>query len=72
MLSAADLLRQARQRAESLRERPELRIEMLTLIAASLLNLEDFDAAENAATPGIDAKASRRWDRNTNKPCAPA
>jgi eukaryotic-like serine/threonine-protein kinase len=53
VLSAADLLRQARQRADGLRERPELRIEMLTLIAASLLNLEDFDAAESAAKQAL-------------------
>jgi len=53
VLSAADMLRQARQRADSLRERPELRIAMLTLIAASLLNLEDFDAAESAAAQAL-------------------
>jgi serine/threonine-protein kinase len=53
VLSAADMLRQARQRADSLRERPELRIAMLTLIAASLLNLEDFDAAEGAAAQAL-------------------
>lgn len=53
VLSAADLLRQAHQRVDTLRGRPELRIEMLTLIAASLLNLEDFDAAEKAARQAL-------------------
>lgn len=53
VLSAADLLRQARQRVDTLSDRPELRIEMLTLIAASLLNLEDFDAAEEAARQAL-------------------
>jgi serine/threonine-protein kinase len=54
VLSAADLLRQSLQRAENLRERPELSIEMRTLIAASLLNLQDFDAAENAARQALE------------------
>jgi serine/threonine protein kinase len=49
VLSAADLLRQALGRAEGLSARPELSIEMRTLIAQSMLNLEDFDAAEDAA-----------------------
>ena len=53
VLSAADLLRQAHQRADSLREHPEQRIAVLTLIATSLLNLEDFDGAEQTATQAL-------------------
>jgi hypothetical protein len=53
VLSAADLLRQARGRAETLSARPEMRVEMLTLIAHSLLNLEDFHAAEDAAREAL-------------------
>jgi eukaryotic-like serine/threonine-protein kinase len=53
VLSAADLLRQALGRAEGLGARPELSIEMRTLIAQSMLNLEDFDAAEEAARQAL-------------------
>jgi serine/threonine-protein kinase len=54
VLSAADLLRQARGRAESFGGQPETRVELLTLIANSLLNLEDLDAAEDAARAAVD------------------
>jgi serine/threonine-protein kinase len=54
VLTAADLLRQARARADSLSARPEMRVEMLALIASSLLNLEDLDAAEDAARQAVD------------------
>jgi serine/threonine protein kinase/tetratricopeptide (TPR) repeat protein len=53
VLSAAALLRQAHQRADSLREHPEQRVAVLTLIATSLLNLEDFDGAEQTATQAL-------------------
>lgn len=53
VLSAAELLRQARTRSETLAERPEMRVEMLTLIASSLLNLEDFESAEDAAREAL-------------------
>jgi tetratricopeptide (TPR) repeat protein len=53
VLSAADLLRQARGRTELLNARPEIRVEMLSLISSSLLNLEDFAGAEDAAREAL-------------------
>ncbi len=53
-LAVTDLLKQARARVDTLGARPELRVELLTLIGSSLLNLEDFDAAERAAQQALD------------------
>jgi serine/threonine protein kinase len=53
VLSAAELLREAHQRADSLRAHPEQRVAVLTLIATSLLNLEDFDGAEQTAVQAL-------------------
>jgi serine/threonine-protein kinase len=52
-LAVADLLRQARERADALEAPPEMRVELLTLIGSGLLNLEDFDTAERAATQAL-------------------
>ncbi|HEY8507440.1 MAG TPA: protein kinase, partial [Steroidobacteraceae bacterium] len=51
--SVKDLLRQARERVDRIESRPDLRVELLTLIGSSLLNLEDLDAAENAARQAL-------------------
>lgn len=56
--SVTDLLRQARTRIDTLGARPELRVELLTLIGSSLLNLEDFDAAERAALEALEQSAA--------------
>ena len=53
-LAVTDLLRQARARVDTLKARPELRVELLTLIGTSLLNLEDLDAAEQAARQALE------------------
>lgn len=53
VLSAAALLRQALDRTASLDARPEMRVEMLSLISSSLLNLEDFAGAEEAARKAL-------------------
>ena len=53
-LAVTDLLRQARARVDTLKARPELRVELLTLIGTSLLNLEDLDAAEQAAQQALE------------------
>jgi serine/threonine-protein kinase len=53
-LAVTDLLKQARARVDTLGARPELRVELLTLIGSSLLNLQDFDAAERAAQQALD------------------
>jgi serine/threonine-protein kinase len=50
----ADLLRQAHERVGTLGARPELRVEILSLIGSSLLNLEDLDAAESIARQALD------------------
>jgi serine/threonine-protein kinase len=50
----AELLSQAHERVATLGARPELRVEILTLIGSSLLNLEDLDAAESAARQALD------------------
>ena len=52
-LKVADLLRQARARVDALQGPPELRVELLTVIGSSLLNLEDFDGAERAGTQAL-------------------
>ena len=44
--SAADLLKQARERIDRLETRPELRVELLNVVAASLLSLQETAAAE--------------------------
>jgi serine/threonine protein kinase len=56
--SVTELLRQARARIDSLGAPPELRIELLTLIGSSLLNLEDFDSAEQAVREALDQSAA--------------
>jgi serine/threonine-protein kinase len=53
-LSVIDLLKQARTRIDSTFEsRPDLRVELLNVVATSLLGLEDTDAAEEIAAHSL-------------------
>lgn len=57
-LSATDLLRQARDRLDqSLRDRPELRLELLWLIGSSLASLQAFNDAEPLLREAADQSA---------------
>ena len=54
-LTAADLLKQAKARIDrTLKNRPELRVELLNLVGRSLLNLQDTDAAEGVIVQALE------------------
>jgi serine/threonine protein kinase/tetratricopeptide (TPR) repeat protein len=55
VLSAADLLKQARARIDGLHTRPELRAELLHLVASGLGNLHDYVAAESMIDQAVEA-----------------
>jgi serine/threonine protein kinase len=52
-ITATELLKEARRRVESSVTQPAMRIELLNLIAASLLNLDDFDSTEAIARANL-------------------
>ena len=58
VLSAADLLKQARTRIDALDTRPELRAELLQLVASGLGNLQDYAAAEAVIDQAVEAARS--------------
>jgi eukaryotic-like serine/threonine-protein kinase len=48
-VTAAELLKEARRRVDANDMQPAMRLELLNVIASSLLNLDDFDSAEEIA-----------------------
>jgi serine/threonine-protein kinase len=59
-LSAADWLMQAKERTDGeLAERPELRVELLSVIGSSLASVQDADAADAVLRDAIDTGMAR-------------
>jgi eukaryotic-like serine/threonine-protein kinase len=65
-LSALDLLRQAESRIDrTFTSRPQLRIELLNIVASSLTNLQDYDSAERVLKRAI---VTSRQELGANHP----